>query len=139
VRRQLIQEYVQKSTRITLPFSSSRFNGRELSHATAPERSGSVCGPAVWPAVVEDIIIMPGFFGCKRSMSDCSTPDVLAIESCVNKPRSRQSAIAATPAKTAAPKMLRIQTSARKERLRAANTLPPANTATANDVAAPAA
>src|ERR1700689_1530732 len=63
VRRQLIQEYVQKSTRTTFPFSSSRFNGGELSHATAPERSGSVCGPAGLPDAVEDIIIMLGFLG----------------------------------------------------------------------------
>ena len=66
-------------------------------------------------------------------------PDVLASEICVNRPRSKPNAMAATPARTATPKMLRIQTPAPKERLRAAKTRPPANNATASDVAAPAA
>ena len=74
-----------------------------------------------------------------RRLPSANEPDVLASESCVKKPRSSPKAITATPASTATPKMLRIQTSAPKERLRAAKTRPPASSTTAKEVAAPTA
>ena len=64
-----MQEYVQKSTRTTLPRSSSGVSGRLLSHATAPDREGNSpslslgCGAAalcapVWscPAFVDGLL-----------------------------------------------------------------------------------
>src|ERR1700728_2867664 len=44
VRRQLMQEYVQKSTRTTLPRSEAGVSGGELIQALAPERSGRAAG-----------------------------------------------------------------------------------------------
>jgi hypothetical protein len=44
VRRQLIQEYVQKSTRTTFPRRDAGVSAGELIHSVAPDRSGSVAG-----------------------------------------------------------------------------------------------
>src|SRR5882757_3377887 len=41
-RKQLMQEYVQKSMRTTLPLSCSRVSGAEFSHFTAPSKLGNV-------------------------------------------------------------------------------------------------
>src|SRR5689334_11398007 len=45
-RRQLMQEYAQKSTTTTLPRSASRVSGLGFSQPVAPSRGGS--GPSVW-------------------------------------------------------------------------------------------
>src|ERR1700679_2490132 len=49
VRRQLIQEYVQKSTRTTFPRRDAGVSAGELIHAVAPERSGSMGGAVPGP------------------------------------------------------------------------------------------
>src|ERR1035438_6251530 len=87
-----MQEYVQKSTRTTLPFSSSRVSGGEFSHFTAPSKLGNV--PSCPSSIVPDgAVAVPGAVeyatGRKRSNNLCSTPDVLDSESLRRTPVSR--------------------------------------------------
>jgi hypothetical protein len=77
--------------------------------------------------------------GCRRSISACSTPLVLASDTCVSSPVSSPNAMTATPASTAMPSPRRTHSPAPSERFIAANTRPPISKAMASDVAAPAA
>ena len=64
---------------------------------------------------------------------------MLASDACVSTPVSRPSAMATTPTSTATPRPRRIHSLAPSERFIAANTRPPISSATASEVAAPAA
>src|SRR6185437_1125494 len=167
VRRQLMQEYVQKSTSTTLPLSSSGVRGLLFNQATAPSSegkspsTGSEACPWLAPAPAIRIIELPDmaiefaameFFaieldvrapprGCtpEMSTSDCSSPEVLCSDSRVSTPVSRPNATAPTAISTAAPRPRRIHSPAPSERLKNATTRPPMSSTTASEVAAPAA
>src|SRR5580692_5452751 len=55
-----MQEYVQKSTRTTLPFSPSRVSGVEFTQATAPSKPGKVPSLAKGRSDARLDIIMAG-------------------------------------------------------------------------------
>ncbi len=77
--------------------------------------------------------------GWKRSTRLCSSEAVLASETWVKKPVSTPTAIATTATSTAAPRPRRTHSPAPSDRFIAANTRPPTSSASASDVAAPAA
>src|SRR4051812_29379277 len=58
-RRQLMQEYVQKSTTTTLPRRPSAVSGAELSHSVAPSSGGSVPCTGRAPAAPRADVIAP--------------------------------------------------------------------------------
>ena len=74
-----------------------------------------------------------------RSSSFCSSAAVVVAEIRVRNPVSSPSAIAMTPTRTAAPRPRRIHSPAPSDLFMAANTRPPASSASASEVAAPAA
>src|SRR5882762_6928249 len=85
--------------------------------------------------------VLPGAAasGLIASISDCSSRFVPASDKRVSTLLSQPSAMAATASNTATPNVRRTHSPAPRNRLSAANTLPPARMAMANDVAAPAA
>ena len=94
-------------------------------------------GPAiVSPAITFDAVRWGGA-ACRRSSRPCSSWVVLAVEICVRKPVSRPRAMQATAPSTRTPRPRRIHSPACSERFIAANTRPPASSASARDVAAP--
>ncbi len=160
MRRQLTQEYVQKSTMTTLPRSPAAVSGGELSHSTAPSSGGIVPsiggGNALSFAVATafGIIALPvsvrvmtdsiesPFFAVSapiRSTSDCSMRFVLAVETRASQPVSAPSAIATTATRTATPSPRRTHSPAPSERFIAAKSRPPTSSASASDVAEPSA
>ncbi len=77
--------------------------------------------------------------GETTSTRRCSSFAVLASDRRVSSPVSRPSAIAATPSSTSAPSTRRSRSPQPSERCIAANTRPPSSSASASEVAAPAA
>src|SRR5450830_359367 len=77
LRRQLMQEYVQKSTSTTLPFRLAAVSGGEFNHCTAPSSGGS--GPSdgrtAGAETVAAAIMAPllAGLGLNLSSSDCSS------------------------------------------------------------------
>src|SRR5215831_3718680 len=62
-RRQLMQEYVQKSTSTTLPRRPSAVSGAELSHSTAPDSDGIVPSTGYAPAAAASLFIIVALDG----------------------------------------------------------------------------
>src|ERR1700722_2101467 len=152
-----MHEYVQKSTRTTLPRKSSGVSGGELNHEVAPPSEGispsTGGGPAGWelaiiigcPPVMVPLMAMvesAAPFASRepaRSSSDCSRRLVPASDSRVSTVLSQPKAMATTASRMALPNARRIHSPALSERFKAAKTRPPAAMATPKDVAAPAA
>ena len=91
-------------------------------------------------AIVDgEVSVARGLRAPIASISDCSTPFVLALERRVSQPVSTPSATAATATSTATPRPRRTHSPAPSEFLSAANTRPPISSASPSEVAAPAA
>src|SRR3569833_2597616 len=117
VRKQLKQEYDQKSTSTTLPRNASAVSGFEFSHSTAPSSEGNVpstgsasalsLGAAAFiidglgciaPLTAGDIAPLSG--ARNLSISACSTAEVCASETLARKLVSKPNAMATTAAST---------------------------------------
>ncbi len=135
-RKQLMHEYVQKSTSSTRPRTSAAASGGELSQALAPSRLGM--GPS--------FVVGAGRAGLTPSTNRCSKRDVRANEIRVSTPVSSPNAMAATLASTTMPIPRRTHSSPSSDgRANRINRLPPnitrdsANAApVANDAKSPA-
>src|SRR5277367_3446948 len=135
-----MQEYVQKSIRTTLPRRESRLNGAELSHPTAPVKSGIGPSSPRWgPDSAALTGRIAGFSGPNALIKCASALVVFTKENLVSRFVSHPSAMATTPMITATPKARRIQASNDKERFMAENALLPAKSAMPRELAAPSA
>ena len=140
-----------------MPLRPSGVSGGELSHSSAPDRDGkppSTPRFGSWSAGFSFIIIAgPPFVvladcvdalarsdgGRIRSIRLCSSDAVPDSETRVRKPVSKPNAMAATATGTATPKARLIHSPTPSDRFIAANIRPPTASASASDVAAPAA
>src|SRR5271169_4803046 len=151
-----MQEYVQKSTKTTLPRNASGVRAGEFNQAVAPLNEGSSPStgrdPEGSPLLIMALLrAMDPFMAivappcCPAapdwmvSISHCSHRLVPASDRRVSTVLSMPKATAATPIKTATPSVRRTHSPAPKDFFKKANTRPPARRAAAKEVAAPAA
>ena len=112
-------------------------SGGEFNQPVAPASDGSVPSTgSELPATRSVFVAVPGR---ALSSSTCSIRAVLAVEMRVRNPVSNPNAMATTPSSTNAPSPRLIHSPAPSDFFIAANTRPPIRSATASDVAAPAA
>src|ERR1700735_782469 len=135
-RRQLMQEYVQKSITTTLPRNDLLLSAGELIQPTAPPRSG--IGPSSGRTGAAALTGTSPALPAPNLPIKCSSAfAVFTKENLVSSVVSHPSAIATTPTITAAPSTRRIQTSKNSDRFKAVKTFFPASSAMPSEVAAP--
>ncbi len=136
-----------------MPRNPCGVSGGLFTHATAPLRSGkspstgrsspaaffeSFAAMRIAPAAIMPPPCIAGR-GCTLSSKLCSMREVLANDNCVNSPVSHPNPMTTTAARTATPRPRRTHSPAPRDFFSAANTRPPMRSASANEVAAPAA